>query len=138
IYLGDKKIVGILTEATTRVTRESQIILGMGINFAISEFPSALTERATSLFFDEPPTISADNLIGEIWAQFEQLQHADFMALYKAHSFILGKKITFTQSGQDFTGRAMDLSAQGELIVACDDGTTKILNSGEISLTSWN
>ncbi|MDR0298148.1 MAG: biotin--[acetyl-CoA-carboxylase] ligase, partial [Streptococcaceae bacterium] len=39
IYLGDKKIVGILTEATTRATGESQIILGMGINFAISEFP---------------------------------------------------------------------------------------------------
>ncbi|MDR0200092.1 MAG: biotin--[acetyl-CoA-carboxylase] ligase [Streptococcaceae bacterium] len=137
IYLADKKIVGILTEAQAGPEGVTRVVLGMGINFAISDFPSNLTERATSLFFDENPTISPSELICAIWREFDSLKTKDYMAIYKAHSFILGRRVRFEQSGKSFEGLASDLTAKGELIVTLDDGSSRTLNSGEISLSDW-
>ena len=139
IYLADKKIAGILTEARLAADGTQQIILGMGINFAIAEFPEQLTARATSLFAaDEKPTITREALVGEIWHQFQKLSAGRvFFEIYKSHSFILGKEISFTQNSVSYEGRANGLTDKGELMVQLADGSEMTLNSGEISLTNW-
>lgn len=138
IYLNDKKVVGILTEAITKENAIQHIIVGVGINFNIKKFPSMLVDYATSLFTEnEEPTITASELIGEIWKQFNDLLHKDFLKIYKAHSFILGKTVHFRQNGIDYEGIASELTDQGELVVELEGGLQKILNSGEISIKKW-
>ena len=52
IYLDDQKFVGILAETSLNPTQEAQVIIGVGINFSISQFPTEIEERATSLFYN--------------------------------------------------------------------------------------
>ena len=133
IYLDDKKIVGILAEAGSY-----GLVLGMGINFQISEFPDEIAKRAGSLYSKgEVTEVSPTELVSEIWAQFQLLKSQDYLTIYKEHCFILGKEVTFLEGGEKFEGLAQDLTDSGELLIRLSDGRTKILNSGEISLKSW-
>ncbi|MCG4788364.1 bifunctional biotin--[acetyl-CoA-carboxylase] synthetase/biotin operon repressor, partial [Roseburia faecis] len=72
IYLDDKKFVGILAETSLNPTQEAQVIIGVGINFSISQFPTEIEERATSLFYNEQASISRSELIAEIWSEFHR------------------------------------------------------------------
>lgn len=137
LYLGHKKFVGILAESTITPEQTTEIIIGIGINFSISEFPVSLREKATSLFFDEVPTLTRSELIAAIWSEFDRLVKSDFFSIYKSHSFILGKQVTFAQNNVNYEGLAFDLTQQGELLVKLKDGSVKTLSSGEISLKKW-
>jgi BirA family biotin operon repressor/biotin-[acetyl-CoA-carboxylase] ligase len=130
IYLNDKKFTGILAESSS-----ASLVLGIGINFQIEDFPDALAGRATSLFMNEKPSITASQLVAETWAEFARLRTSDeYLKIYKAHCFVLGQKVGFSQNGTNYEGIAVDLTETGELVVDCTDGVQRVLNSGEISL----
>ncbi len=67
IYLGQKKIGGILTEAVTSIESGliTDVIVGLGLNFYIENFPQELANKAGSLF-DRQPAITRNELIAEI------------------------------------------------------------------------
>lgn len=143
IYINGKKVCGILSEAMSDVEtgQISNVIIGMGINFSLheKEFPEELREKAASLFSESEPTITRNELIGEIWNQFyatlKTLPKQQFLEEYRQKSFVLGKKVYFSQAGQDYEGIADTINEHGELVVQLSDNTNKILSSGEISLS---
>ena len=65
----------------------------------------------------------------------DHLESAELMKAYKDASILLGKEVSFVQNGETVTGMAEDINADGNLIVRADE--SYVLNSGEISLTSW-
>ena len=138
IYLKNKKIAGILTEAMTSVETGlvTDVIIGLGINFSIEDFPKELKEKAGSLFMPPSP-ISRNELISEIWNCFYNTDPDELFYFYKARSIVLGKEITFQRNGQNEKGMAKDISNTGQLQVELEDKKNIWLNSGEISLTSW-
>ena len=138
IYFKNKKIAGILTEAMTSVETGlvTDVIIGLGINFSIEDFPEELKEKAGSLFMPPSP-ISRNELISEIWNCFYNTDPDELFYLYKERSIVLGKEITFQRNGQNEKGMAKDISNTGQLQVELEDKKNIWLNSGEISLTSW-
>ena len=138
IYYKNRKVGGILTEATTSVETGlvTDIIIGVGINFTIKDFPKELKEKAGSLF-TAPAPITRNELIIEIWRCFFESPEAELLFLYKKQSFVLGKEVTFIQGNIEYRGIAKDISEKGELLVQCDNGKEIWLNSGEISLKTW-
>ena len=138
IYYRNKKISGILTEATTSIETGlvTDVIIGVGFNFFIKDFPAEIKEKAGSLF-EEKPTISRNELIAEIWKCFYESDPEELIYLYKQRSLVLGRQVTFSQKGVDYQGLAKDISDSGQLLVQLTDGQEIWLNSGEVSLTSW-
>ncbi|KXT84855.1 bifunctional biotin--[acetyl-CoA-carboxylase] ligase/biotin operon repressor BirA [Streptococcus oralis] len=138
IYFKNKKIAGILTEAMTSVESGlvTDLIIGIGINFSIRDFPDDLKEKAGSLFTSSIP-ISRNELICEIWNCFYHTSSEELLYLYKKHSLVLGREVSFIQEQTEKKGVAKDISAQGQLLIQLDNQTEIWLNSGEISLTSW-
>ncbi|MBJ8325939.1 bifunctional biotin--[acetyl-CoA-carboxylase] ligase/biotin operon repressor BirA [Streptococcus pacificus] len=138
IYLGQKKIAGILTEAISSVETGliTDVIIGVGINFNIKELPEELDKKAASLFTKEP-NITRNQLISEILNLFFKIPEADHIKVYKDKSFILDKHITFTKDGKPYQGTAIDITNNGALIVQLDNGKTKTLLGGEVILSSW-
>ena len=138
IYYRNKKISGILTEATTSIETGlvTDVIIGVGFNFFIKDFPAEIKEKAGSLF-EEKPTISRNELIAEIWKCFYESDPEELIYLYKQRSLVLGRQVTFSQKGIDYQGLAKDISDSGQLLVQLTDGQEIWLNSGEVSLTSW-
>ena len=138
IYLKNKKIAGILTEAMTSVETGlvTDIIIGLGINFSIEDFPEYLKEKAGSLFM-QPAPISRNDLISEIWNCFYNTDPDELLYIYKERSIVLGKEVTFQLDGKLNKGLAKEISESGQLQVELEDKHTIWLNSGEISLTNW-
>ena len=138
IYYRNKKISGILTEATTSIETGlvTDVIIGVGFNFFIKEFPAEIKEKAGSLF-EEKPVISRNELIAEIWKCFYESDPEDLIYLYKQRSMVLGRQVSFSQKGVDCQGLAKDISDSGQLLVQLTDDQEIWLNSGEVSLTSW-
>ena len=141
IYLGGKKICGILTEAVSDFEsgQIEHIVIGIGINYstASSAFPKELRETAGSLFGDGPagsndhhpakgsvasdPAITRNRLIAEVINQIlainENLESRGFMPEYKERSFVLGKEILIIPTGG--AGNDRNLS-EGTMAVALD------------------
>ena len=153
IYLEEKKICGILTEAVTDFESGhiEYIVLGIGINYSTAHeaFPKELSGIAGSLF-EEPLAdsgISRNHLIAEIINQVleinERLESRDFIQEYKKRSFVLGKEILIIprvrpDQERDLTegvpATAVDIDGDGGLVVQYPDGSVQTLNSGEISI----
>lgn len=138
IYLGHKKLAGILTEAISSIETGliTDVIIGVGLNFLVPEFPKDLRDKATSLFTSQTP-ITRNQLISEIWNIFLKTPERDLIKVYKEKSLVLDKRVTFVENKLSYAGLATDITDSGQLVVQLDDGQEKCLNSGEISLSSW-
>ena len=138
IYYQDKKIAGILTEAITSIETGlvTDVIIGVGFNFFIKDFPQDLKEKAGSLFKQEP-AITRNELIAEIWNSFYQTPAEELIYLYKKRSLVLGREVRFLKNQQTYQGLAKAISDQGQLLIELANGQEIWLASGEVSLTSW-
>lgn len=138
IYLEGKKIAGILTEAVTSVETGllTDIIIGVGFNFDITDFPDNLSSKVSSLF-TEKPSITRNQLIAAIWSTFLSIPEEDLLKLYRQYSLVLGQTVSFTQNQTDYSGLAADIDKAGRLLIQLDSGGEMWLSSGEISLTEW-
>lgn len=139
IYLGSKKIAGILTEAITSVESGhiTDVIIGVGLNFSLDNFPNDLADKVTSLFTNHPPTITRSQLISEMWHLFFTIPTSDLIKVYKEKSLVLNRQVTFTQAGITYKGLAKDISDKGALLIILENGQERWLTAGEVSLTSW-
>lgn len=138
IYLNGKKVAGVLTEAISSMEAQTvtDVIIGVGINFHLPQFPKELKEKAGNLF-EGQPNLTRQDLITKIWDNFFNMSDDELMAVYKENSLVLGKQVSFIRQEKTYTGRAIQVTDAGHLIVQLEDGQEKILSNGEVSLSSW-
>ena len=157
IYLNEKKLCGILTEAETNFeTGEIQkIIVGIGINcFEDAAMPPELREVAT--FLDKPQeSFDRNALIAAIANEFfDMLAHFDRAKIvrdYRTRSFILGQQILIfnpaiaraigrpdNRLSEGIRARAIDIDETGGLVVEYLEGIKsrqmETLSTGEITV----
>lgn len=138
IYLGNKKVAGILTEAISSMESQTvtDVIIGVGINVFIDDFPKELRRTAGNLF-DQEPTITRNQLIIAFWKAFFETDEKELIALYKEKSLVVGRQVTFVENQVEYKGTAIAVTDSGNLVLQLEGGRSKILSSGEISLLSW-
>lgn len=142
IYINNKKVGGILTEASTNFESGTidYLILGIGINFnnPKDNFPDDLKEIADSLYKGNSNGINRNILCAEILNNIlsiiPKIKDYNFISEYKKRSIILNQEIMYTSGGIYSKGRAIDINNDGSLVIKHDDGSIKILNSGEVSI----
>lgn len=139
IFLDGKKICGILTEAISdfETGLTESIIVGIGVNVKQTEFPDELQKVATALNI---AGLQRNQVAASVVNAFFDLVHsfdrAKILEEYKKRLMILGRTVSYQKNGAAFTGEAVDLNGQGNLIVQLPDGTRDVLNAGEISIGS--
>lgn len=140
ILLSGKKLSGILTEAALNLSgdRLSYAVVGIGINVARTDFPSELSEIATSLgaHLDTPPTLPAlaAACLSELKDVLAEITSPALMDAYRALSAVTGRTVTVIGHGAEYTARVRDILSDGSLAVIDEDGNEHILSSGEISV----
>ena len=133
LYVGDKKVCGILAEAVTNAQtgRLDAVVLGIGINCTTDSFPSdvknaaALSEKGGTF----PKRRLAMNIIDEVE---RILNGADFIDEYRLKSMVLHKRIKILNTDKE--AYVKDIDNSGGLVVEYDNGESEILNTGEISI----
>ena len=136
-----KKVCGILTEATVEKGIAKKVIAGIGVNVNNSDFADDISQIATSLKLITGKNSDREELINCIIDKFEVYykmlkdQRLDeIIDEYKKHCANIGKKVTFVYKNENVQATATDLTPMGELVAQKDDGTTIIVNSGEVSV----
>ena len=148
IYLNGKKIAGILAETSTNFESKTidYLILGnhsmMDDHQPKNDFPEELRKIASSLFEHNNSTINRNLLCAEIanniLNMISKIENYDFISEYKKRSIVLNQDIIYTSKGISLIGKAIDIANDGSLIVKNSDGSTKILNSGDITIRKVN
>lgn len=137
IYIGTKKVCGILTEAVTsfEVGSAHSIVVGIGINTTTERFPSDIESIATSLNLSN---LSRNALIAAVADEMvnicSDLSDKSYIKSYREHSLIIGKNIDFYKNNVKYSGTAVDIDDKGGLIVKHKNGDTEILQSGEVTI----
>ena len=135
LYFDGKKVCGILCEAVTdkESGKISSVIIGIGINLNVTEFPEALEGIAGGIASDG---ISRKKLAEAITERIVTVlgDPSDIIERYKKRSIVLGRDISYEKNGNIYLAKALDIDPSGGLIVQNEDGTRALLNSGEITL----
>lgn len=140
IYLNDKKICGILTEAVTDMESGAinSVVVGIGLNVKTESFPENIEYAAGSIFKMNDNKFIRNQLSAEIinnvLSILNDIPNRKFIETYKERSMILGERVRYCKDNQWFEGYAQDIDSNGALIVSHDDGHKEILNSGEITV----
>ena len=145
ILYDGRKIVGILTEMSAEIEHIISIIVGIGINVNIrrEDFPPNIREIAASLSEIAGKNLSRVEIFRAVLEEFDRLyinyNFDEIFKLWRQYNITLGKKVTIlsAESGDIFTGTAVDIDAEGALIVDTDKGR-KIVYAGDVSIRDAN
>ncbi len=128
LYLGDKKICGILALRTG-----DAYVVGIGINVKEVAFPDDLRQTAAALCSDiDLNILAAEIIVGLRLAVNEPIK--SIIEYCSKYSYTLGKEVTYVKNGKSFIGTAEKLLPDGTLSVRLAGGGVDILSSGEISV----
>jgi BirA family biotin operon repressor/biotin-[acetyl-CoA-carboxylase] ligase len=142
VFLGGKKVCGILTEGLLSCDSERMdyVALGIGVNVfrPPAGFPDGLRDVAGCLYDREQDWDVRGRLAAEIlnkfFACFENLADRSFMAEYRRRSNILGRGVVCRECGESYTARALDINQDGGLLVRLNDGSSRTLSFGEVTI----
>ncbi len=125
VYADEKKVCGILTEATS-VGEKTVIVLGIGVNCTTEEFPEDIRTRAGSVGIE-----NREDLARAICRHvLSFLSGEAFIEEYRRRSLVIGREVTYIKQGETHSGVAVSIEENGALRLL--DGT--VLSSGEITL----
>ena len=142
VFLDEKKICGILTEAVTDFESGSiqWMVVGIGVNFDTDEndFPDELRQIVGSVFPNGRGDVTKNQLaakiLNEIFFYCTEDMHGEILAEYKKRLMMLGEKITIIGAKERCNAVAIDIDQTAQLIVRMDNGELRTLSSGEISI----
>lgn len=162
IYLGEKKVCGILTEGHLDFSSGiiDAAVVGIGINIIDGSFPEDLSKKAGAIFDNSECMIKSfceknhQNIEeidkDEIREQFIQVlcknlfeilengSKSEIFEEYRVHSNLIGRKVEFcpviNKIDDNFVAEVLDITDEAKLKVKCENGEIRELDSGEISV----
>lgn len=141
IYAGNKKLCGILTEASVDVEQGGleYAIVGIGLNVQNINFPKNIADIATSIKLETDRNVSRSVLAAEILncleERFSNITDKAFIDDYRSRSNIIGKRIDVSQGDRISTVTCIGIDECGRLLVRLDNGEEKALSSGTVRLS---
>ena len=137
LYIGNKKLAGILTEGEFDENGNlTYSVCGMGINVYKTAFTDDVLAIATSLEAEGimiDINLLASEIITEFLAGYEHAVSEENLAEYKERSIVLGRDITVIRGDESFIARAIRILPDYSLLVRRPDGTEVRVLSGEVS-----
>ena len=144
ILVGDKKLVGILSEMSMvgEMGQVDYVVIGVGINvhYKETDFPPELRDRATSLAMLTDKPVSRVKLAAAMIDAFARMydvcrtEPETYVERYRALSATVGREILVIQGAQSRPAYAVGICSDCGLVVRYPDGTEEVLHYGETSI----
>lgn len=145
LFIGGKKVCGILTEAQTNFEtgKIDSLIIGIGVNCFPGSFPEELKEIVGAVS-PQKNSFSRGELAAEIFNELMEvlndLDSRSFLREYRTKCFVLGKNILLHSAvnSRPVRARAIDIDENGGLVVEYMEGRRMrqidTLTTGEVSI----
>jgi BirA family biotin operon repressor/biotin-[acetyl-CoA-carboxylase] ligase len=111
------------------------VVLGIGINVGVTEFPDELQSIATSLG-NEGFALSREDVAAAFLNGLTETLCADASVMdeYRRRNLVLGRQVTVMRGNETYLATAEAITDAGHLTVRDADGHTHELSSGEVSI----
>ena len=137
VLVAGKKICGVLVEAVG-----DAVIVGIGINVGVREFPGELAEIATSVWLESGREIEREDLleevvkrmvhqVAEIEGEFPELLDA-----WRQRCALTGKWVSCLIAEQPFQGMVRGVSDAGELLLEIEGQLHALLQADQIRVVA--
>lgn len=144
VLMNGKKICGILTELQAEADQIRALIIGVGINVNMTEFPDYLRSKATSLFKElNGKEVMRAKLLQSILKQFEDL-YTDYLNTgfepikqrWESYAISLNRQITARTINGEITGYAKGITNEGVLLLEDEQKQIHEIYSADIEMSS--
>ncbi len=141
ILIGNKKLAGILTEASCDTERVHYVILGVGVNlnYASDAMPEELRRRATSLLEVTGKTVHRESFLQRLLQGIErcygELEQAGFDALarrWQSYFAWRGRRLRIELLDQVTLGTAQGIDRDGALVLVDESGNEQRILAGDV------
>lgn len=141
LVINGRKVTGILTEMSIAPDVVNSVIVGIGINVNMEEFPEELEAMAISMKMVTGRTYHRAEVIQRVLQAFEKyyekfLETGDLAFIrdeYNARMVHMDKSISIHEYKRTWQAVSKGINTQGELIVEDAEGE-HIIRSGEVSI----
>lgn len=142
VVIDGKKICGILTEMSAEMDDIHYLVIGVGINVNIEEFPEEIRGVATSLSLKAGHSVNRASVICGCMKYFERyyetfLETGDLSGLKDAYNRMLvnmDTEVRVLEPGNEYCGISRGINEKGELLVEREDHTVEAVYAGEVSV----
>ena len=139
IYFGKKKLCGILCERFVSADGNTYVVAGIGVNIKLvnAAVPKDLRSIVTSLYDITKISYDKFTLASIICEEFEKVfseKNEDVISEYKKRSVVIGREIRIVGEDGDIRAAALDICEDGALLVRTEEGYTRKLCGGEITI----
>ncbi len=117
VWVGDRKIAGILTEARDATRPEGAYVVGIGINVAQTAFPDDLRAPATSVCLETGEAPDPYRVLERLLVRFEFWadaliagKDAALDGAFAARDMLVGREISFRLREEEITGEVLRIS----------------------------
>ena len=138
LWIGEKKITGILTEGALRADgTPDYAVIGIGINVGPMTFPGDIAAVATSVANETGAAPDRDGLtlavIDRLLTRLAAFPGGDFLDAYRSRSVLDGRDVTGARGTETFDARVLGIDPDGCLRLRRQGGEECVLPSGEIA-----
>lgn len=144
IFVNDKKVCGILTEAAvdSDTNKPKYVVLGVGCNLFVpkDDFPTEISDIAGSVVQSKENSIADRNAViahflNVFFELCASLGSSEIYEMYKERMFLLGQKVK-VMSSEQFEAEIIDINPDFSLKLKLENGEIFNLNTGEVSVRS--
>ena len=141
VYLDNRKVCGILTEAAFTTTGDAlrYAVLGIGVNLVPpeGEFPPEIRNIAASVFTNREEDLRsrlAAEIVNRFFSYYPTLTEKTFFDGYRNRLFLKGQPVQILWGSRTGSGVCLDVDRDLRLLVQMEDGTMQALSTGEVSV----
>ncbi|MCX6688564.1 MAG: biotin--[acetyl-CoA-carboxylase] ligase [Methanoregula sp.] len=140
IFIGNKKVAGLLLELAAESDNVHYCLLGMGIdvNVQLDQFSPALQKEITSISAEVGHEVDRAAFLARILKEFENhyllIESGEYDAIireWKSLSCTLERRVDIRTLKNSFEGEAIDIDEFGALIIRKDNGKLERVIAGD-------
>jgi BirA family transcriptional regulator, biotin operon repressor / biotin---[acetyl-CoA-carboxylase] ligase len=140
IFIGDKKVAGLLLEISAEADTIHHCLLGIGIdvNVPLNQFSPALQKDITSISAELGHDVDRATFLARILKEFENryllIESGEYDTIvreWKSLSCTLEHRVLITTMKNSFEGEAIDIDEFGALIIRKDNGKIERVIAGD-------
>jgi BirA family transcriptional regulator, biotin operon repressor / biotin---[acetyl-CoA-carboxylase] ligase len=138
--VGNRKLAGLLAEAELRGDDVDAVVVGMGFNVNWDKPPPGLEDIAVAASEVAGHPVDREALLQHFLDRFAEHYSAliepggwrGTLLNYRRSSSTLGKDVRVELPGEAFTGRAMEVTGEGHLLVKTSGGEVRRVPAGDV------
>lgn len=142
VVVNGKKVCGILTEMSAEHGVIRHVVIGVGVNVGLQEFPPEIGTTAASLQAECGREVSRAALVANIMKFFEKYyesfrQNINLSGILEKYNGLLvnrDREVRVLDPKGEFRGIARGIDERGQLLVECGDGSIRSVYAGEVSV----